>query len=275
MPSTACPRSVDLRNKRTLVTGSTSGMGYAIARALAEAGAEVHLHGRSADGVRSALEQLRHECPSSVAHGHAYELADSDQVAALLRAVPDVDILVNNTGPTRSRSVLDIDPDEWQRYLNTYVTAGMLLGRAYLPKMSARGWGRVLYGAGVTCSFSPGDTDVAATMTAWLTSKAAMLGLARSLAEVAAGTGVTVNAFIPGPTHTEESFLAQASLPPGESFHDFEERFFAGQGMSSLLGRFIEPRELASAVVLLLSPEASAITGAVLRIDGGIIRTAV
>jgi NAD(P)-dependent dehydrogenase (short-subunit alcohol dehydrogenase family) len=275
MPPPASPRSVDLRDKRALVTGSSSGMGYAIARALAEAGAEVHLHGRSADGLRAALERLRHECPSSVAHAHPCELADSDQLVDLLTAVPDVDILVSNAGPTPSRSVLDIDPLEWQNYLNTYVTAGMLLGRTYLPKMSARGWGRVLYGAGLTCSFSPGDPDVAATMTAWLTSKAAMLGLARSLAEVAAGTGVTVNAFIPGPTHTEESFLAQASLPEGESFHDFEERFFAGQGMSSLLGRFIEPSEVADVVVFLASPQAAAITGAVLRIDGGIIRTAV
>ena len=162
---------------------------------------------------------------------------------------------------------------EWRSYLDTYVTAGMLLGRFYLPGMMNRRWGRVLYGAGVTCSFSPGDIDVAETMTAWLTSKAAILGMARSLAEVTAGSGVTVNAFIPGPTHDEEGFMARGALQPNETYKGFEAEFFAGPGMSSLLQRFIDPREMAEAVAFLVSPEASVITGATLRVDGGIIRT--
>jgi NAD(P)-dependent dehydrogenase (short-subunit alcohol dehydrogenase family) len=266
--------SIDLRGKRALVTGSSSGMGFDVARRFAESGAEVHIHGRNEKGIATATKRLMSEYPTSALYGHTCNLGSPTEVGELLKAVPDIDILVNNTGPTPSTSIFDIHLDEWQQYLDTYLTAGMLLGRTYLPKMMERGWGRILYGAGITCSYTPGSRDVAATMTAWLVAKTAMLGLARSLAEVAAGSGVTVNAFIAGPTHTEDSFLARVSVPDKGTYRDFEQKFFSGPGMSSLLGRFIDPREVADAVTFLVAPEASAITGSVLRVDGGIIRTA-
>ena len=263
-----------LAGRQALVTGSSAGMGYAVARRLALAGAVVHLHGREAKHLEAARDQLAKEVPEGTTSTHAADLSDPAQVLDLLDGLEEIDILVSNTGPTHSESVLDMTPEEWSRYMDTYLTAGMLLGRHVLPGMLARGWGRVLYGAGTTCSFSPGDPDGAATMVAWLTAKSALLGLARGLAEVGAGAGsVTVNAVIPGPTHTEQSFLAHASLPDGHTYADFEREFFDGPGGSSLLRRFIDPSEFAEAVAFLVSPAASAITGATLRVDGGIIRS--
>lgn len=262
-----------LAGRRALVTGSSSGMNYAVARRLAEAGAAIHLHGRYPDHLDVAREQLLADVPGADVSTHAADLSEPTLVLDLLAEITEIDILVSNTGPTPSASVLDVDADSWRRYLDTYVTAGMLLGSRVLPGMISRGWGRILYGAGTTCSFSPGNPDVAAAMVAWLTAKSALLGLARGLAEVAAGKGVTVNTVIPGPTHTEKSFLARAELAEGQTYASFESAFFAGPGNSSLLRRFIDPVEFAEAVTFLVSPAASAITGASLRIEGGIIRS--
>jgi NAD(P)-dependent dehydrogenase (short-subunit alcohol dehydrogenase family) len=202
--------------------------------------------------------------------GHSARLDDPESVADLIDAVPDVDILVSNTGPTHSTPVFGMDLREWRGWLDTYLTAGMLLGRHHLKRMIDRGWGRILFGAGITCSYSPSDPALD-TMTAWLTCKAGMLGLSRSMAEIATRSGVTVNAFIPGPAMTEERYLA-AGASPEKTFAQFERDYFAHAGSSSLLHRFINPDEIASVVVFLSSDHASALTGAALRIDGGIIR---
>ncbi|HEX4816746.1 MAG TPA: SDR family oxidoreductase [Nonomuraea sp.] len=262
---------IERATKTALVTGATSGMGYAIAKGLAAAGARVVVHGSSDETVTGALKRLRQEVPDSDVMGRSARLDRPDAVTDLIDEVPDVDILVSNAGPTRSTSVFDMDLAEWQAWLDTYVTAGMLLGRHHLMRMIDRGWGRVLFGAGVTCSYSPADPSLD-SMTAWLTCKAAVLGLSRSLAEIAAGRGVTVNAFIPGPAMTEERYLA--GEPPAEtSFERFERDYFEGPGSSSLLRRFIQPDEIANFVAFLASDQASGITGAALRVDGGIIRS--
>ena len=262
----------DLTGRIALVIGSASGMGAAITKRLAREGARVVVHGRTESQVEQACRQLEQDVPGAEVTGHAAELADRDAVSALLRAVPDADIVVDNAGPTPSVPITTMTDEQWTRYFDTYVTTAFRLGQHFLPGMVGRGWGRMLFGAGVTCSYSPGDKDVAEQMTAWLTCKSALLGLSRGLAEVTAGSGVTVNAFIPGPTHTEESYLSRATPPQGMRYADIEREFFAGPGLSSLLGRFIHPDEVADVVAFLASPQSSAITGAAVRIDGGIIR---
>jgi NAD(P)-dependent dehydrogenase (short-subunit alcohol dehydrogenase family) len=260
---------IDLAAKRALVTGSTSGIGYAIAKGLAEAGAGITVHGRTAAHVQVARTRLAAEVPGAKVSGHAADLADAAATQDLLAAVPDVDILISNAGPIGSAPFLEASDDEWRRYQDIYVTATARLARHHLPRMMERGWGRILCSGGATCSYTPGDPAGAAAMVAWLTSKAALLGLARGLAEMAAGTGVTVNSFIPGPAHTAEAH-ARAGMKP--SYEKFTDDYFAGPGLSSILRRFIEPAEVANLVVFLASQQASAITGATLRVDGGIIR---
>jgi NAD(P)-dependent dehydrogenase (short-subunit alcohol dehydrogenase family) len=188
---------------------------------------------------------------------------------ALTTAIPTVDILVNNAGPIPSVPFLEATDEDWQRYQDIYVTAAARLSRHYLPRMIESGWGRILCSAGMTCSYTPGDRAVAGAMIAWLTSKAALLGLARGLAELAAGTSVTVNAFIPGPAHTLEAHTRAGMSPP---YEQFASEYFAGPGFTSVLRRFIKPAEVVNLVVFLASDQASAITGTTLRVDGGIIR---
>ncbi|HZR49210.1 MAG TPA: SDR family oxidoreductase [Streptosporangiaceae bacterium] len=266
---------IKLTGRQALVTGSTSGMGYWMARALAMAGASVVVHGRSDQAVAAARAAIERDVPGATVSGFCAELGDTAAVGRLIDAVPEADILVSNTGPTPSPPVFEMTVADWQRYVDTYVTAAVLLGRHYLASMIGKRWGRMLFGAGVTCSYSPGEPAVAASMTAWLTCKAALVGLSRSLAEIAAGSGVTVNAFIPGPTHTEDSYMARAKPGPGQgrSFEAIEREFFEGPGLPSLLHRFIHPQEVAALVSFLASDQASAITGAAIRVDGGIIRS--
>lgn len=264
---------IDLASKRALVTGSTAGMGYAIAKGLAAAGAQVVVHGRSQETVTAARERLQREVPGSDVVGHPAPLEDPDAVRGLTDAVADVDVLVCNTGPTRSASVFEIDLAEWRRWLDTYLTAGMLLARHHVSRMMSRGYGRVLFGAGLTCSYTPADPGLD-TMAAWLTCKAGLIGLSRSMAEVAAGSGVTVNAFVPGPAMTEDGYIRSAG-PQATPFERFQREYFDGPGSSSLLHRFIDPAEIANLVVFLASGQAAAITGATLRVDGGIVRSIV
>jgi NAD(P)-dependent dehydrogenase (short-subunit alcohol dehydrogenase family) len=262
---------IDLRGRRALVTGSTSGMGNAIAKGMAEAGAAVVVHGRSDERVTEACTRLAREVPGAELSGHAAELADADAVNRLIADVPQVDILVNNAGPIGSQPFFEATDEEWQHFLDVYVMAAVRLARHHAHRMIERGRGRVLFSAGVTAGFTPGADD--GRLVCWGTCKAALLGLSRGLAETAAGTGVTVNAFIPGPTHTEASFMTRAQPPPGTTFAQIEQEYFGGAGSSSILRRFIRPSEVADFVVFLASDQASAITGAALRVDGGMIRS--
>jgi NAD(P)-dependent dehydrogenase (short-subunit alcohol dehydrogenase family) len=258
---------IDLTGKRAIVTGSTSGMGYAVAKGLAEAGAAVVMNGRTEPGVAAAVQQLKDEVPDADVEGVAADVGDQEAIDDVLTLQPHTDILVNNAGPTEATDFFEISDDDWERFLHVYVMAAVRLSRHYAAGMVERGWGRVLFNASLVGGFEPGE------MVHWGTSKAALLGLSRGLAESVAGSGVTVNAFIPGPTHTEESFMARAQLPPGMTFARFEEELFAGSQTTSLLKRFIHPREVANAVVFLASEQASAITGTAVRVDGGIIRS--
>jgi NAD(P)-dependent dehydrogenase (short-subunit alcohol dehydrogenase family) len=259
---------IDLTGRRALVTGSTSGMGFAIARGLADARAAVVVNGRHNDRVRAAIDRLRSEIPGATVDGIAADVGVADELEQLTAAVTDIDVLVSNAGPTDVTGFFDIPDEDWRRFVETYVMASVRLSRRYVRGMIDRGWGRVVFNGSVTGGFQPGE------MVHWGTCKAAVLGLARGIAESVAGSGVTVNTFIPGPTHTKESF---ESRHPAErrTFEEVERDFFDGPLGTSLLKRFVNPREVANVVVFLASEQASAITGSTVRVDGGIIRSLV
>ncbi|MEV0716582.1 SDR family oxidoreductase [Asanoa sp. NPDC050611] len=253
---------IDLSGRTALVTGSSSGIGLAIATGLAGAGARVVLTGRTEARVAEAAESLR--STGADATGIAVDLAAD--AGPVLEREPDVDILVNNLGIFEARPPLEITEDEWQRYFETNVLAGIRLTRHYLPGMMARGWGRVQYIA------SDSAVVIPAEMIHYGMTKTALLGVSRGFAKAAAGSGVTVNTVIAGPTHTGgvEDFVRQ--LVPGDlPWDEAQRRFMRDHRPQSLIQRLIEPEEIAHMVVYLSSPQASATTGGALRVDGGYV----
>jgi NAD(P)-dependent dehydrogenase (short-subunit alcohol dehydrogenase family) len=257
---------INLAGKTALITGSTSGMGHAAARALATAGARVVLNGRTESSVTTACQNLRQVLPQAEVRGIAADVGEPEAIDRLIEMEPRVDVLVTSAGPTESKPFFEISDDDWERFFRVYVMSAVRLSRYYAERMIERGWGRLIFNAHVFSGYMTGE------MVHWGVSKAALLGLSRGLAENLAGTGVTANAFVPGPTHTEESFMRHAKPTGGKSFTQIEKELFEGPLQHSIVKRFIDPSEVASVIVFLASGQASAITGAVLRVDGGSIR---
>lgn len=256
--------NIELTGKTALVTGSTQGIGLEIANGLAAAGARVAVNGRTPQRVEEAVEALAGTGGEVL--GVAYDVTTEDGVAGLLRELPEVDILVNNLGIFGAVPALEITDDQWRTYFEVNVLAAARLIRSYLPGMTGRGWGRVLQIASDSAIVIPHE------MIHYGVSKTALLALSRGFAKEAAGTGVTVNSVIAGPTHTAgvEDFVYQlidTSLPWEEAQREFMRRFRP----QSLLQRFIEPGEIANMVTYLASPLSSATTGGALRVDGGYV----
>ncbi|WP_098010187.1 SDR family NAD(P)-dependent oxidoreductase [Streptomyces sp. sk226] len=257
---------IDLTGRNAVVTGSSQGIGLAIATGLAGAGAGVVLTGRNQDRLEVAAATLGAAVPDASVTSVACDLTTEEGAERLYAAVPEVDVLVNNLGIFGSRPPLEITDAEWRTYFDTNVLSAVRLIRHYLPGMTGRGWGRVLNIASDSAIVIPAE------MIQYGMSKTALLAVSRGFAKEAAGTGVTVNSVIAGPTHTGgvEDFvyeLVDKKLPWGEA----QREFMRVHRPQSLLQRLIEPEEIANLVVYLSSGQATATTGAAVRVDGGYV----
>jgi NAD(P)-dependent dehydrogenase (short-subunit alcohol dehydrogenase family) len=261
--------NIDLHNKHAVVTGSTSGIGFAIAQGLADAGAAVVINGRSPKNVDAARKRLVERVPQAKVEGIAADLSGADGVAAFIGRVPKTDILVNNLGIFEPKPYDAITDDDWQRFFDTNVMSGVRLSRHYLPSMVSRGWGRVVFIS------SESALNIPVEMIHYGMTKTAQLAISRGLAEAVAGTGVTVNSVLPGPTRSDGvvEFFAKLAKEQGLSEQEMERQFIAKNRPSSLIKRLATVGEVANMVVYVCSPQASATTGAALRVDGGVVRS--
>ena len=260
---------IDLSGKTAVVTGSTAGIGKAIAKGLASAGASIVVNGRRRESVENAFGAIRRAVPGSNVRGVAADVATAAGCAKLVAAVPATDILVNNAGIFELKPFFDIPDEDWNRFFETNVMSGVRLSRAYMPGMLEKDWGRVIFISSESALHIPKD------MIHYGFTKAAQLAISRGLAELTAGTGVTVNAVLPGPTRSEgvEGFLQAMAAQSGQSVEEAAAGFVKEHRPTSLLQRFASVEEVANMVVYAASTQASATNGAALRVEGGIVRT--
>ena len=258
---------LELGKRRALVTGSTAGIGYAIARGLAAEGAQVVITGRTQSSVDGALARLRKELPKANAEGIAADCATAEGAQAVFARVAEVDILVNNLGIYGRMAFFDIPDTEWQRYFDVNVLSGIRFARRYAPAMAKRGWGRILFIS------SESGLNIPREMIHYGMSKTAQLAISHGLAMELTGTGVTVNAVLPGPTRTEntERLRAERAKAAGKTVQEIEAGFFRDYRPTSILRRFTSAEEVANLAVYLCGAGASATTGAALRADGGVV----
>jgi NAD(P)-dependent dehydrogenase (short-subunit alcohol dehydrogenase family) len=258
-----------LTGKRALVTGSTAGIGYATARALAREGAVVTLSGRTQARVDAALTQLAADVPGAQANGIAADLGTAEGCAALVARLPAVDVLVNNLGIFEPKPFEQISDADWLRFFEVNVLSGVRMARHFVAGMRERGWGRIVFIS------SESGLQIPAEMVHYGVTKTAQLAVARGLAETLAGSGVTVNSVLPGPTGSEgvAGFVAQLAATQGVDAATVEREFFATARPSSLIKRFATPDEVAAMITYVCSAAASATTGAALRVDGGVVRS--
>ena len=254
-----------LRGKRALVTGSTSGIGLAIAKRLAAEGAAVWVNGRNTDRVQAALKEMPGD-----ARGVAADLVTEEGSDALFSAVPELDILVNNLGIFENVPFLEIDDSDWRRFFDTNVMTGVRMTRHYLPGMVKRGWGRVLFVS------SESGVHIPDEMVHYGVTKAAQIALARGIAETVKGSGVTVNSLLPGPTMTEgvRAIIAKMAKDSGESEAAVEKNFVSTVRPTSLNQRLASVDEVSAMAAYLCSEQASATNGAPVRVDGGVVKSA-
>ena len=258
---------LQLAGKTALVTGSTAGIGFAIARTLAEEGAAVILNGRTRERVDAALAPLldRH----LKVQGLAADLGTAAGVQQATETFPHVDILVNNLGIFEPKPFEDIPDEDWFRFFEVNVMSGVRLSRYYLPRMKQDNWGRVIFVSSESALQIPGE------MVHYGMTKTAQLAIARGMAETTIGTAVTVNSVLPGPTASEgvTQFVGQLAAAGKTTRAEVERDFFLKARPSSLLQRFEQPEEIAALVAFVVSPLASGINGASLRVEGGVLRS--
>ncbi len=258
-----------LENRLALVTGSTAGIGLAIAKSLAAEGARVIVNGRTQNRVQEAMEKIRQAHPAAKLKGLAADLGKAAGAAAAIRRFPALDILVNNLGMYENRSFEETSDAHWQAIIEVNFMSGVRLSRHYLPAMLAAGWGRIIFLS------SESGMNIPVEMVHYGVTKAMYLALSRGLAETTAGTGVTVNSVLPGPTRSEgvSRFIAGLAEARNLTPAEMEKEFFRTVRPTSLLQRFAGTDEVAAMVTYLASPLASATNGAAVRVDGGVVRS--
>jgi NAD(P)-dependent dehydrogenase (short-subunit alcohol dehydrogenase family) len=260
---------IDLTGKTALVTGSTSGIGHAIARGLAAAGAEVVVNGRTKAKVDAAAAAIARAVPGAKVRGIAADVSTAAGCKALAAAQPEVDILVNNAGIFEPKGFLDIPDADWSRFFEVNVMSGVRLSRAYLPGMLKRNWGRIVFIS------SESALNIPAEMIHYGMTKTAQLAVSRGLAEMTRGTTVTVNSVLPGPTMSEgvQALVKELAKQNGQSVEEAASQFVKQFRPTSLLQRFTTPEEIANIVIYVASRESAATNGAALRAEGGTVNS--
>jgi NAD(P)-dependent dehydrogenase (short-subunit alcohol dehydrogenase family) len=260
---------IDLSGKAALVTGSSSGIGHAIAKGLALAGAHVVVNGRSQAKVDAAIAAIARAAPGARVAGLAADVSTSAGCRTLTERLPDVDILINNAGIFEPKGFFDIPDDDWTRFYEVNVMSGVRLARAYMPGMLKRNWGRIVFIS------SESGLNIPKEMIHYGMTKSAQLAVSRGLAEMTRGTAVTVNSVLPGPTMSEgvEAFVKDLARQNGQSVEEAASQFVKQFRPTSLLQRLASVEEIANMVIYVSSKEASATNGAALRAEGGIIQT--
>jgi NAD(P)-dependent dehydrogenase (short-subunit alcohol dehydrogenase family) len=263
---------MDLRieNKIALVTGSTAGIGFAIAKALANEGAAVIINGRSDDRVNLAVEKIKKETGNVNVKGIAADFADKKQIEFLIDQLPEIDILVNNVGIFEPKQFSNIPDEDWFKFFEVNVMSGIRLSRAYFDKMIQKNWGRIIFIS------SESAIQIPEEMIHYGMTKTAQIAVSRGLAELTKGTGVTVNTVLPGPTLSEGVgvFLNDLATAGNKTVEEIEKDFFKNMRPTSILQRFIEPDEVAGLVAYIASNLSIATNGALLRADGGVVKSA-
>jgi NAD(P)-dependent dehydrogenase (short-subunit alcohol dehydrogenase family) len=260
---------IDLSGKTAIITGSTDGIGYAIAVGLAESGARVVVNGRTQAKVDEALASLKAKVQAAEAQGFAGDLSTAAGCEALIQAVSQTDILINNLGIYEAKPFFEISDEDWERFFQTNVMSGVRLTRGYMRGMLERNWGRIIFLS------SESGVNIPDDMLHYGFTKTAVLALSRGLAKLARGTGVTVNAILPGPTMSAgvERMLQGAADKSGKTIDQVGAEFVKTKRATSIIQRVASAEEVANMVVYASSPQASATTGAALRVEGGIVET--
>ncbi|MGV3559109.1 SDR family NAD(P)-dependent oxidoreductase [Larkinella arboricola] len=260
---------LQVSGKIALVTGSTAGIGLAIAKTLAQEGAEVIINGRNKERVEALVQHLSEELPGTQFRGIAADFSKVEEVNALLAALPEVDILINNVGIFEPKEFADIPDEDWFRFFEVNVLSGVRLSRHYFPKMLAKNWGRIIFVS------SESALQIPTEMIHYGTTKTAQLAISRGLAELTTGTEVTVNTVLPGPTFSEGvgDFIGSMAARSNVSVEEMEKDFFKNARPTSIIKRFATTQEIANMVAYLVSPLASATNGAAIRVDGGVTKT--
>lgn len=262
---------LQLQNKLALVSASTAGIGYSIAKMLAQEGATVIINGRTEQRVQNAIAQIKQEVPQAKLQAGVADLATEKGSQHIFTQFPDVDILINNLGVYSVKEFADISDADWQSIFDTNIMSGVRLCRHYFPRMVKKNWGRIIFIS------SESGVQIPAEMIHYGMTKSAQIAIARGLAEASVGTNVTINSVLPGPTRSEgvEQFLKGAAESQQISAEQLEKNFFTTMRPTSLIKRFSTTDEVAALVTYLCSPLSSSTNGAAIRVDGGVIRAAV
>ena len=260
--------NIDLTGRTAVITGSTAGIGRATAEGLARAGASVVINGRGSERVDGAVRELRQAFPGRDISGVAADLSTAEGAEAFLAQALDADILVNNLGTAWPKPFGDLTDDDWLKIFQINVMSGVRMTRHYLPRMVSRGWGRVVFVS------SESAVNIPKEMIDYGMTKTAQLAISRGLAESVAGTGVTVNAVLPGPTRSEilSNWMTAQSQADGVTIEEAEQAFLKANRPTTLIQRFATTEEVANMIVYTCSEQSSATTGAALRVDGGVVR---